>query len=164
VILETLGPEAERYGVVVRNLTEGTEISIQPEKVFYAASLYKLAVLYELDRQERAGRLSFSQPLVVTPESAAWDLGTLALLAWSVGSVITVAQAAEAMVTVSDNISAVLLAGLVGWQSVDEGLRALGLRSTRVNDSALPVTAGDLSRLLDRIACGPRSTSRRAGR
>ena len=154
VIRKVLGSELERYGVVVRNLTDGTEVSIQPEKVFYAASLYKLAVLYEVYRQERAGRLSFSEPLEVTPESAEWDLGTLALLGWSVGSVITVAQAVEAMVTVSDNTSAVLLSGLVGWSSIDEGLRELGLRSTRVNDPTLPVTAADLARLLDRIACG----------
>ncbi len=154
LIVSSLGPEVERYGVVVRNLTDGTEAAIQPEKVFYAASLYKLAVLYEVYRQERQGQLDFAQTLTVTEKYAEYDLGTLALLGWSTGSVITVAQAVEAMVTVSDNASAVLLADLVGWHTIDEGLRELGLRSMRVNDPELPVTASDLARLLDRIACG----------
>ncbi len=140
--------------MVVRNLTDGTEAAIQPGKVFYAASLYKLAVLCEVYRQERQGRLDFAQTLTVTEKYAEYDLGTLALLGWSAGSVITVAQAVEAMVTVSDNASAVLLTDLVGWHTIDEGLRELGLRSMRVNDPGLPVTASDLARLLDRIACG----------
>jgi beta-lactamase class A len=149
-----LGPDAGRYGVVVRNLTDGTEAAVQPDRVFYAASLYKLAILYEVYRQERQGRIDFSQTLTITEDAAEQDLGTLDLLGWSAGSVITVAQAIEAMITVSDNASAVLLGDLVGWHNVDQGLRELGLRSTRVNDPELPVTAADLARLLDRIACG----------
>lgn len=154
LIEQALGPDAGRYGVVVRNLTSGTEAAVQPDKVFYAASLYKLAVLYEVYRQERQGRLAFSESLTITEEAAEQDLGTLALLGWSAGSVITVSQAVEAMITVSDNASAVLLADLVGWHNVDQGLRELGLRSMRVNDPALPVTAADLARLLERMACG----------
>lgn len=154
LIVSTLGPDAGHYGVVVRNLTDGTEAAVQPDRVFYAASLYKLAILYEVYRQERQGRIDFSQTLTITEKAAEQDLGTLDLLGWSAGSVITVAQAVEAMITVSDNASAVLLGDLVGWHNVDQGLRELGLRSTRVNDPELPVTAADLAWLLDRMACG----------
>lgn len=154
LIERTLGPASEHYGVVVHDLTSGRSATLHPDKVFYAASLYKLAVLYEVYRQVDDGRLRLEQPVVITEDAAAWDLGPLASLGWSAGTVITLQQALEAMITVSDNATAVLLADLVGWHQIDASLRELGLTTMRVNDPTLPVTAADLARLLARIACG----------
>ena len=69
---------AETSASSVEPLAEvGRGALVNPDKVFYAASLYKLSVLYEVFHQRALGLLDFDEEMLVTPYYADFDLGTL---------------------------------------------------------------------------------------
>jgi beta-lactamase class A len=153
-ILQALGPNAESYGVVVRNLTSRTEAVVNPDKVFYPASLYKLPIFYEVYKQREMGLLDFDRWLTLTGHYVEQDEGTLALLGWDEGATVSVRQAVEAMITVSDNASAWMLRDLVGSAPIDADMARLGLKHTTVDSSLLTTSARDMAILLESMARG----------
>lgn len=154
VIRDALGSQAWRYGVVVKELEQGTGTALHPYRIFYTASLFKLLVMHEAYRQRAAGWLSFRELLTVTEGYAAWDLGTLRGLGIRVGNRVSAGRLVEIMITHSDNTSAVMLGERLGWRSIDQGIRALGLHSTSVNTPEPYTTAADMATLLEAIARG----------
>lgn len=151
VIEDVLGEEIGSYGIVVKELRGGTGVAINSERVFYAASLFKLAVMHEAFRQREAGRLDFAETIAVTEEDVEFDLGTLAA---EVGDEISVERLIELMITVSDNTAAIMLLHRLGNRNVDAGVAELGLRNTSVNTEDLPTSAVDMAILLEAIATG----------
>jgi len=148
---EVLGDDAEAYGVVVKSLDDGRGAVINPDKVFYAASLFKVAVMYEAFHQRALGLLSFDERLLVTPYYAGFDLGTLPV---EVCQTLSVGEALGYMMSISDNVSAVLLQDRVGAGNINRSLAALGLTATRLLSDDLPTTAADMALLMEMIAQG----------
>ena len=148
---EALGDEVDSYGVVVRNLADGGGALINPDKAFYAASLFKVAVMYEVFHQRSLGLLSFDEELLVTPYYAGFDLGTLPV---EVCQTLSIGEALGYMMSISDNASAVLLQDRVGSANVNRSLEALGLTTTRLLPDDLPTTAADMALLMEVIALG----------
>lgn len=153
-IRQALGEESGHYSVVVRRLRDGRGAELNADRQYYAASLFKLALLYAAERQRADGHLRFDQWAQVTEDDAAEDLGTLATLGIGAGDYLPVSEAVWAMVTRSDNTSAVVMLGLLGARAVDSELVALGLTDTSVNTQALPTTAADMARLMEAIVRG----------
>jgi beta-lactamase class A len=149
-----LGDDREHVSVVVRRLTDGRSASFNPERAYYAASLFKLALLYEAERQRSTGLLDWDERVPITERDVAEDLGTLDQLGVGVGDTLAVRDAVRAMVTRSDNTSAILLLYRLGPGAVDRTLRALGLRVTSVNTQELPTTAADMALLMEAIVRG----------
>jgi beta-lactamase class A len=154
LILQTLGENVESYGVVVRNLTTGVEALVNPDKVFYAASLYKLPILYEMYNLREVGLLDFDRQLALTAYYVEQDEGTLSQLGWEEGDTLSVRQAVAAMITVSDNSSAWMLRDLVGWALIDADMASIGLNHTTVDSRELTTTARDMAILLEVMALG----------
>ncbi|MGH2585820.1 MAG: serine hydrolase [Dehalococcoidia bacterium] len=154
VVRATLGEEIDHYGVVVKDLDRGTGIAINPDHIFYAASLLKLPVMYEAFRQRETGRLSFDRLLTVTAADAAEDLGTLDLFEIAVGDRLPVGELLSLMITASDNTASVMLRSMLGRQAIDQSVRDLGLRATSVESANLPTTAADMTVLLEAMATG----------
>ena len=155
IVRAALGERLDHYAVVVKDLKDlahGSGVAINAERVFYGASLYKLAVMYEAFRQAEAGQMSLSTELTVTPEAVAEDLGTLEKAGIEAGDRLAVDQLIELMIVFSDNTSSVLLRDALGRSRIDQTLRALGLRSTSVGAPDLPTTAADMSVLIEAIA------------
>ncbi|MSQ27599.1 MAG: serine hydrolase [Dehalococcoidia bacterium] len=151
VVEHALGGEADHYGVVVLRLTDGRAAQLNTERVFYAASLFKLPVMVEVFHQVAAGTLSMDEALVVTESAVEYDLGTLA---HDVGEAVTVRQLLEEMITYSDNVAAIMLLGHVAPASIDETLVSLGLDHTSVVTEEIPTTAGDMGRLMELLGRG----------
>lgn len=148
---DVLGDDMDAYGIVVKSLGDGRGAVINPDKVFYAASLFKVAVLYEVFHQRALGLLDFQEELLVTPYYASFDLGTLPV---GVCETISVEQALHAMTAFSDNTSAVLLQDRVGSANVNASMEALGLTTTRLLTEDLPTTAADMALIMEMIARG----------
>jgi beta-lactamase class A len=148
---EALGDQVDSYGVAVKNLADGGGALINPDKVFYAASLFKVAVMYEVFHQRSLGLLSFDERLLITPYYAGFDLGTLAV---EVCQTLSIGEALSYMMSVSDNTSAVLLQDRVGSANVNRSLAALGLTTTRLLPDDLPTTAAEMALLMEMIARG----------
>jgi len=145
-----LGDAADTYAVVVKDLRTGRGVAINADRVFYAASVFKLFVMYEAFRQESLGLLQWTDQLVMTPyyDSFGFNVRGTALC-----DTLTVGRAARAMMTVSDNAAAVLLQDLVGSGNVNRSMEALGLVASEISEE-LPITAADVALLLEAIGRG----------
>ena len=151
LLREQLGDEVDHYGVVVKNIADGSGAAVNPDKLFNAASLFKVAVMYEVFHQQAAGLISLNSELVVTPYYESFGLGPrLTALCQS----LTVGEALVAMMAVSDNAAAVLLQDLAGSRHVNASMAALGLTDTRLLEEGLPTTAQDMALLMEMIARG----------
>jgi hypothetical protein len=75
-IEDALGDEAEHFSVVVVRTSDGKAAFIDADREFYAASLFKLAVLYEAGLRLSRGEILLDDPLHLSEEELAEDLGT----------------------------------------------------------------------------------------
>lgn len=151
LLLGTLGDDKDRYAVVVQDLSTGRGAAINAERVFYAASVFKLTVMYEVFNQVSQGLLRLDDEVVITPYYEAFGLGPRST---ALCDTLTIAEALHAMMSVSDNAVAVLLQDLVGSNAINASMEALGLTETRLLPEDLPLTASDVALLLDGIAHG----------
>ena len=149
-----LGSEISHFGVVVRRLKDGRGVAINASEQFYAASTFKLAVLYEVERRRSEGLIHDSDSLILSDADATEDLGTLGDVPTGPDGSITVPAALRAMITISDNATAVALLHFVGASNVDETLSRLGLEHTSVNTTNLPTDAADMALLMEAIVDG----------
>ena len=147
------------YSVVVRNLEDGRSASINQGKVYYAASLFKLALLLEAYRQRDAGEVDFAELLTLDKEYVDYDFGTLKYLELEEGDMLTVADALKAMIIVSDTPTAVMIQDVVNPVRVEQTLRSLGINDMSVLTSELPTTASDMALLMVAVAAGAEVTA-----
>lgn len=131
------GPNV-RVGVAARNLATDARVAIRADEPFPSASVMKLPILVELERQIAAGKLSWTESLRLQ---------------------------ASSMMSISDNEAANRLHDLVGEANVNGTMAKLGLPNTRlVNhfaDTRSPrdpgqntTTPADMARLLGLVAEG----------
>lgn len=154
VVEQAIAGAAGSVSVVVHNLTDGRSATVDESHVYYAASTYKMAVLYEAFRQVESGEQDLSRELTLDQKYADDDLGTMAQLGLHAGDSIKMADALKAMIVVSDTPTAALLQDTLGPARIDQTLRGLGINDTSFNDHNLPATAHDMARLLEAIAAG----------
>ena len=140
--------------VVVHSLEDGRYAALNERQVYYAASTFKLGIMYEVYRQRDAGLLDLNTVLTLEQKYVDYDLGTLDLLDLHAGDTLTVGDAVRAMIIVSDTPTAVLLQDTVGGQTADATLRNLGIEDTSFNNRELPATAADMTVLLEAIVGG----------
>ncbi|HYM16294.1 MAG TPA: serine hydrolase [Dehalococcoidia bacterium] len=147
-----LGDQASHYAVLVKDLSNDRGVSIDGDRVFYAASLFKLEVMYEIFHQRAAGLLNFGERYVPTDYYTSFGLGPRLV---SQCEPVSIADALTAMMAISDNTAAVMLQDRAGAGHVNDAMTALGLQHTRLTeDQSLPGTAADFGRLLEAIARG----------
>jgi beta-lactamase class A len=119
-----------------RTLDGRSEVLIDPDLRFHAASTMKVPVMIELYRQASAGTLSLHDPLSVRNEfRSIVDGSTYALsegadsdklVYASIGKAMTLRQLCELMITVSSNFAANLLIERVGVANIRSTVSTLG--------------------------------------
>jgi beta-lactamase class A len=160
-LLQQQAPANGTVGLFVRNLTTGAEASVNADRVFPAASLYKLPILVETVRQIRLGRISPEQMLTV--QKSQWVPGS-GVLQGRVGESLPVKELMRLMIAESDNIAAMMLLDLTGLNNVNQTMKGLGLESTRLLDyrganayngvGPYATSPADMGLLLDTIGSG----------
>lgn len=153
-----LSPPSVAYGVAIKHLVTGQSAAVNNAASFPAASLYKLAVLYEFYRQRDAGAISEGQLINELAEDCQDDGETIV---GEPGTTLRAAQMLSLMVTVSDNPAGKALARTVGRRSINATLQRLGL-SMRIHtgeaDDPVPAdepnatTPRDVLALLEQMA------------
>lgn len=161
--------------VAYRTLDDRTEVLIDADKTFHAASTMKVAVMIELFGQAHTGALSLDDPLPITnqfhsivdgsryalTEDDAADKDVFAAL----GRTLSLRQLCEAMITVSSNFATNLLIEKLGVENIRHTVTALGadgmhvlrgVEDQKAFDKGLnnTTTARALLVLLERIAEG----------
>jgi beta-lactamase class A len=132
-IISSSGAEV---AVAFRTLDGRSEVLIEPDLRFHAASTMKVPVMIELFRQASARSLSLDDPLLIRNEfRSIVDGSTYALSAGadsdklvyaSVGRTMTLRQLCELMITVSSNFAANLLIERVGVENVRATVTRIG--------------------------------------
>ena len=127
-------------------------IALNADRTVLAASLFKLVLLVEALRLQRAGELDLDERLAMTPRAVA-ILRPLPVTL-RVGETMLAAVAVERMITVSSNTGAVLIGERVGWRRSQATVARLGLHATSMASPPM-TTAADMQRLLRLIAGEP---------
>ncbi|MGE3075833.1 MAG: serine hydrolase [Dehalococcoidia bacterium] len=153
-IEKAAGDDREHIAVSVKRISDGRSAALNGDYQFYAASTFKLAILYEAEVRHARGELEYTDKLFMSDEDAAEDLGTSGYLTFEPDGSITIGNLLHAMITVSDNSSAVTLLHEFGGATIDETLRSIGVKTMTVNQVELWTTADDLARLMEAIYVG----------
>jgi beta-lactamase class A len=133
---QRVGGTDARVGVAAINLVSGEHINVKADETFPSASVMKLPILVELERQVAAGSVKWNDNLRTDTAQ---------------------------MISVSDNAAANRIADMVSMVAVNDNLRKLGLGGTRFlntfTDSRTPANPGqnqttpaNMARLLELIA------------
>jgi len=130
-----------RPGMVFIELGPGQKASYNADGVFESASLVKVAILLEVYREAREGKLSLDQRLTMRGDHRAPGSGTLKDR--PAGRSYPIRQLAELMVTISDNTATNMLVERVGMDAVNRRLAALGLVRTRLRRDIMDFAAID---------------------
>lgn len=139
------------------DLQSGASASVDADRAFPAASLFKLPLLVETLAEEDRGQLDAERRLEIRPED--WTDGSGVLQA-RVGEQLTVRELTRLMIQDSDNIAALVLLDAVGVARTNATAEALGLHSTRLVDHRAGDTgehttsAADMAQLLVGLAGG----------
>jgi len=161
--------------VAVRTLDGRTEVLIDPDKPFHAASTMKVPVMIELFRQQAAGKLSLDSSLPIRNEFHSIVDGSIYALSEgddsdkavyaAVGKAMTLRELCDAMITVSSNFAANLLIAKLGVENIRatvarlgaDGMNVLrGVEDQKAFDKGLnnSTTARGLLVLFDKLAHG----------
>jgi beta-lactamase class A len=142
-----VGRHPGTIGVVVTSLSSPQAFSLNADRRFRSASLYKLFVLYTAEVAIEDGTLDPDETLTVTRAVAASDPYTDLL----VGSRISVDCALRTMVEMSGNTAADLLVDRLGLQTVTTRMQSLGLDHSALTDDTAFTSPGDVARVLEAI-------------
>jgi beta-lactamase class A len=149
---DILAEDADRYAVVIKDLRDGRGVAVNAGRLFYAASLFKLEVMYEIVRLADAGAIDLGERYNVSDYYAKFGLGPHLITQCEA---VTLERALTAMMSVSDNVAAVMLQDRAGPGNINTSMQALGLTSTALlPENTLPTTAADMALLLEAIARG----------
>jgi len=146
-----------RFSGVVVDLDTGASASVDADRRWPAASLFKVPILVEVMAEADAGRLDAEQRLEIRQED--WTDGSGVLQA-RVGERVSVGELTRLMIQESDNIAALVLLDAVGVSAVNATAERLGLHATRLVDHRAgqvgdhTTSAADMARLLVLLAAG----------
>jgi beta-lactamase class A len=166
---------AETVAVAFYDLASGSELLINPDLSFHAASTMKVPVMLALYRQAAAGKLSLEDRLPVKNDflsiadgshfsTSAGDDSELSLYK-KIGETATVRELMRLMITASSNLATNILIERVTPARVMRLMREIGARHIRVRRGVEDgkayerglnntTTARDLMIILRRIAAG----------
>jgi len=174
-LIEGQAQPAPEVGLVLLPLDGRGAVTIEPDKVFHAASTMKVPVMIELFRQAKAGRLRLDDPLPVVNDFHSIVDGSVyhlkvdddsdAEVYKAVGRTMTLRELCEAMITVSSNLAANLLIERLGVENIRATVARLGATGMNVRrgvedqkafDQGLnnTTTARGLAVLLQKLARG----------
>lgn len=118
-------------GVAVRDLKTGEELSINGDRLFPMASVYKVPIMVEVFRQIEARKFSLDDRIELGDEHRTLGSGVLTLL--SNGLKPTVKDLITLMIVLSDNEATDVLLKKVGAENVTATMRSMGLNNVRVD-------------------------------
>jgi beta-lactamase class A len=130
---------AGEFGIAVRNL-KTSQTFVVGDDFYPSASLYKLAVMYEVFRQQATAGLDFGQQLTISTAEAGESTDDDPLGA---GDQLTIQKALQLMIDVSSNAAGHALADRVGWDQINQSMASLGLNHTRLPAPAWQAQVSD---------------------
>lgn len=117
-----------KVALFAKNLKTGVTVAIDPDIPVQTASVIKLPILTETFRQIKEGKHALTDPITLRKEDQVVGSGILQFL--STPHQLTLQDAVTLMMIVSDNTATNLVIDQVGLKNVNDGISAMGLKST----------------------------------
>ena len=150
--------------IVLRGLWDGgPNLSVQPERPLYPASMIKVPIAYALEEARANGTLSLSDSIVVSAANMTTNDAPSNFVS---GYAATLEEFGRAMLASSDNVATNVLIDVLGRDAIGAVCARLGLRDTHVRrklSGSLPLIddpqargrnthpADDAARLFERL-------------
>lgn len=130
-ILSALGALPGRIGFYYENLVTGQTVTFHEQESYLAASVIKLYVMVEAVRQCEAGILSKDTFVRIDKSKCVPSCGALTYL--HDGLEVTVQDLYTLMIILSDNSATNYLIDILGEESINQTIRAMGCTRTSLN-------------------------------
>lgn len=127
-VLPLLQEQPGQWGMALKDLKTDETILYNADKLFGAASIIKIPIIIEAYRQDRAGKISLSDPMELKAEEVVGGCGVLQVM--HPGLVLTVRDVAALMITVSDNTATNMLIGLLGIDNINAVMKETGSKNS----------------------------------
>lgn len=121
-----------RAGVAVYHLRSGERVSVDGDRPYPLASVFKLPILLELARQLQAGRQGLSLEQVVTLKETDRCIGSGTLQNQPPGTRVKLSRCVELMESISDNTATDVIFNRIGTDSVNKLLADQGLKNSDI--------------------------------
>jgi len=155
LVYDELHNKKDKYAVAIKNLETGESLSINEDKEFLTASLYKVWVMAVVFQKIEEGSLSIDDNLKqdviilnekfnIATEDADLQSGTVEF---------TVREALNKMITVSDNYAALLLTEKIGVSSLSKFLNDFGFNQSQISQPPV-TTAHDMNLFFEKLYGG----------
>ncbi|MCK1992765.1 serine hydrolase [Peribacillus muralis] len=108
----------------------GDTIGLHKEESFQSASLIKIPMIIEGYRQSERKKINLKQSVTIPPSVVAGGSGVLHTLSNKVS--LTVEDLLTLMITVSDNTATNMMMSLLGIDEVNQCIKELGLKNTKL--------------------------------
>lgn len=147
----------DNYAIVIKNLETGETYNLNEHEPFLAASLYKLWVMAEVEREISVGDLTEDQVISQSVPTLNYEFGIDPEYAESTSGTLnyTVNQALNQMITVSDNYSALLLTEIITPAKLTLFVSNNNFLETEVGRTNLPKTSAyDVSQFFEKLYKG----------
>ena len=128
-IKQALDGFAGKAFIYAKNLDTGREYALRADEHVRTASTIKLPIMAEAYRQVAAGKVAWTDELILTKAKKVSGSGVL--FEFSDDTKIDLRTAVNLMIVVSDNTATNLVLDRIGADSVNEFMDALGLTATR---------------------------------
>lgn len=115
--------------VYVKDISSGFSCEINSDRIYHAASIIKVSLLYEALLQAQKGQLSLSDKYTLNSEDVVGGCGVLQLM--TPGTVFTIKDLVTLMIDVSDNTATNILHDILKKDNVNSSLQQLGLSNTK---------------------------------
>ncbi len=117
-----------KVALYAKNLTTGETVAIDPDTPVQTASVIKLPLMLQAFEQVKAGKLSLSQPVVLTKDNQVEGSGVLQFL--DPGLKLTLKDTITLMMILSDNTATNMVIDTVGLKPTNEMLARVGMKNT----------------------------------
>jgi len=143
-IKDTIASSPGDVGLILYDMQWERTISVNPDEIFESASMVKVPVMAEVFLQQQEGKLRLDQTLTLRDDQKAGGAGILKDK--PSGTEYSVEELLNLMITQSDNTATDMLIELVGMESVENRMSALGLKNTTLKRKIYDFNAIDEGR------------------
>lgn len=129
-------------GMVIKDLKTGERLAINDQEVFPAASLIKLAIIWDLFQKVEREQLKLDAEIVLEAREKVGGCGILKEL--HAGLKVTLYDLAILMIVLSDNVATNILIDILGIKDINGSLKALQLSETKLQRKMMDFKAAQI--------------------
>ena len=133
---------AGKVALFAEDLAAHEEVSINANEPVQTASVIKLAILYHVLVELRAGRAHWEEPLRLTKDDQVDGSGVLQFFNTPLS--LTLHDATSMMIQLSDNTATNLLIDRFGIEAINRGTESIGLKNTHLYKKVFKPAQGNL--------------------